>query len=331
MNHSPLRDGLTHHTTILLGLKPEILSRKQLDRIQEIQPHARLVITAERDEIEPIVDEIDIAAGHFPIPWIPRAKRLRWFQQWGAGTDWLLRHPEIAVLDFTLTNASGVHSIPISEHILSFLLAFARQLPRAIRAQSEGRWERDMGAFELAGKTMLLIGVGAIGKRTAQIADALGMHVIGMRRSASGSTSHGVKRMVRPGDLLNTLPEADFVVLTQPLTEETRNMIDAHALARMKPSAYLINIGRGGTVDEPALVEALQNGTIAGAGLDVFATEPLPPDSPLWKMENVIITAHYSGETPHYDERAIEIFIDNLDRFTRGEPLRNQVDKQRGY
>lgn len=331
MNNAPRRNGLTHLTTILLGLKPEILSRKQLDRIQEIQPHARLVITAERDEIEPILEEIDIAAAHFPIPWIPRAKRLRWFQQWGAGTDWLLRHPEIAGMDFTLTNASGVHSIPISEHILAFLLAFARQLPSAIRAQNEGRWERDMGAFELAGKTMLLIGVGAIGKRTAQIANALGMHVIGMRRSASASTPPGVKRMVRPDDLMNTLPQADFVVLTQPLTEETRNMIDAKALAGMKRSAYLINIGRGGTVDELALVEALQNGTIAGAGLDVFAAEPLPPDSPLWKMENVIITAHYSGETPHYDERAMEIFIDNLERYTRGEPLRNQVDKQRGY
>jgi phosphoglycerate dehydrogenase-like enzyme len=331
MNNAPRRNGLTHLTTILLGLKPESLSRKQLDRIQEIQPHARLVITAEREEIEPILEEIDIAAAHFPIPWIPRAKRLRWFQQWGAGTDWLLRHPEIAEMDFTLTNASGVHSIPISEHILAFLLAFTRQLPRAFRAQSEGRWDRDMGAFELAGKTMLLIGVGAIGKRTAQIADALGMRVIGMRRSSNASTPPGVTRMVRPDDLLNTLPEADFVVLTQPLTEETRNMIDARALERMKSSAYLINIGRGGTVDEPALIEALQNGTIAGAGLDVFAAEPLPPDSPLWKMENVIITAHYSGETPHYDERAMEIFIDNLERYTRGEPLRNQVDKQRGY
>jgi phosphoglycerate dehydrogenase-like enzyme len=137
--------------------------------------------------------------------------------------------------------------------------------------------------------------------------------------------------MVSKRDLHAALPEADFVVLTIPLTADTRGLFGAQAFASMKPSAYFINIGRGGTVDEPALIQALQNGQIAGAGLDVFASEPLPSDSPLWNMPNVIITSHYSGITPHYHERAMDIFIDNLERYVKGEPLRNVVDKQRGY
>jgi phosphoglycerate dehydrogenase-like enzyme len=330
VNRRFLRFGMTHMSTILLGLKPENLTRDALERIQEIQPAARLVITAERDEIEPVLDDIEIAAGHFPIQMIPRTPNLRWFQQWGAGTDWLMRYPDIASRDFILTNASGVHSVPISEHILSYLLAFSRGLPAAIRAQQQGKWLEDVPSFELSGKTMLLIGVGAIGRRAAQLASALGMRVIGVRRSPAQAYP-GIQQMVSPEDLSRYLPEADFVVLTVPLTRETQGMIDAAALAVMKPSAYLINIGRGQTVDEPALVSALQNGQIAGAGLDVFVTEPLPADSPLWKMENVIITPHSSGSTPYYNERALNIFIDNLERYTQGEPMKNVVDKKRGY
>jgi phosphoglycerate dehydrogenase-like enzyme len=329
-NRRFLRFGMSHMSTILLGLKPEDLTRDALERIQAIQPAARLVITAERREIETVLDDIEIAAAHFPVQMIPHAPNLRWFQQWGAGTDWLMRYPDIASGDFILTNASGVHSVPISEHILSYLLAFSRGLPGTIRAQQQGKWLEDVSSFELSGKTMLLVGVGAIGRRTALLASALGMRVIGVRRSP-GHDYPGIQQMVSSGELPRYLPEADFVVLTVPLTRETQGMINAAALAKMKPSAYLINIGRGQTVDEPALVFALQNGQIAGAGLDVFVTEPLPPDSPLWKMENVIITPHASGSTPYYNERALNIFIDNLERYTQGKPLKNVVDKKRGY
>jgi phosphoglycerate dehydrogenase-like enzyme len=325
-----LRFGITHMSTILLGLRPEELSRDALERIQAIQPAARLVITAESREIEPILEDIEIAAAHFPIQMILRAPNLRWFQQWGAGTDWLMRYPDIAGRDFILTNASGVHSIPISEHILSYLLAFSRGLPKAIRVQEQGKWLAEVPSFELSGKTLLLIGVGAIGRRTAQLASALGMHVIGVRRNPD-QVYPGIQRMVGTQDLDRYLPEADFVVLTVPLTPETQGLINAATLAKMKPSAYLINIGRGQTIDEPALISALQNGQIAGAGLDVFTTEPLPPDSPFWKMENVIITPHSSGSTPYYNERALNIFIDNLERYTQGKPMKNVVDKKRGY
>lgn len=317
-------------TTILITQNPDTVPQSWVERIRAAAPDARLVITDEPEEIEQLTGEVEVALGHFSSRCIPHAPKLRWYQQWGAGVDWLLNHPEIASLDFILTNASGVHAIPISEHILAYLLSFARGLPAAIRAQEHHAWIDTPPIFELAGKTMLLVGVGAIGKRTAQLASALGMRVIGVRSNPSKSAP-GVERMVGKRELESVLPEADFVILTIPLTGETRGLINTQCFARMKPTAYLINIGRGGTVDEPALIQALQTGQIAGAGLDVFAKEPLPPDSPLWEMKNVIITSHYSGLTPHYNERVFELFIDNLQRYMNHQPLRNVVDKKRGY
>jgi phosphoglycerate dehydrogenase-like enzyme len=316
----------------LIALDPAHIPTGQMERIRSAMPDGQLLITDDREKIEPLLGDIEIVAGHIPTQWIPRMPRLRWYQQWGAGTDWLMHHPDIAKRDFILTNASGVHAIPISEHILAFLLAFARSLPAAIRAQERHQWEQDIqpAPFELAGKTMLLIGVGAIGQRTAQVASGLGMRVLGVRHDPA-KTVPGIERMFGPEQLEMALPEADFVVLTIPLTQETKGMFNARAFGKMKPSAYLINIGRGGTVNEADLIHALQAGQIAGAGLDVFENEPLPPDSPLWDMKNVIITSHYSGSTPHYDERAMAIFIDNLERYQKGQPMKNVVDKKRGY
>jgi phosphoglycerate dehydrogenase-like enzyme len=316
--------------TILISLRDEAITPEYRDQIESLLPDARLLITNQPDEIEAMLGEIEIAVGNFPIKWIPRAHNLRWLQQWGAGTDWLMKHPEIAGLDFILTNASGVHAIPISEHILALMLGLSRRIPQAVRTQLEHRWVPNEDAFELHGKNLLLIGLGAIGRQTALVTSALGMHVTGIRRSPAKKVA-GVEHLVGQKQLLQVLPEADFVVLTIPLTHETRHMFDAQALAAMKPSAIIINIGRGATIDEAALVRALQEGKIAGAGLDVFETEPLPDSSPLWTMENVLITAHYSGSTPHYDQRAFDIFIDNLERYSRGQPLRNVVDKHLGY
>jgi len=319
--------------TILLALEPGTLSASQISRIRDAAPDMAILETRERAEIEENLGDIEIAAGGFPHDLLRRAHNLRWLQQWGAGTDWLLRYPEAADLDFVLTNASGVHATPISEHVFAFLLAFARNLPTAIRHQRKREWARPTkpeGTFELAGKTMLLIGVGAIGERTARLANGMSMKVIGVRRNP-GYTLPEVEAMYGTGQLHKVLPEADFVVLTIPLTEQTRCLIGEPELRLMKPTAYIVNIGRGGTIDETALVQALQTNKIAGAGLDVFETEPLPKDSPLWSMDNVIITAHYSGLTPHYNERAMEIFLDNLERYRAGKPLRNVVDKRLGY
>jgi phosphoglycerate dehydrogenase-like enzyme len=318
--------------TILIALKPEQVSAEQRQQIEALAGGRQVVITHQREEIETCLDQIELAVGGFSHDLIPRAPNLRWLQTWGAGTDWLMQHPELADRDFLLTNASGVHAIPISEHIFAFLLAFARKLPRSIRAQEKHLWQRTIRSelFELSNKTMLLIGVGAIGKRTALIAAAMGMRVWGVRRNPTTSEA-GIERMVGQQAWLDLLPEADFVVLTVPLTNETHHMVNAEAFARMKPSAHIINIGRGATIDEQAMIEALRSGQIAGAGLDVFATEPLPEDSPLWDMENVITTAHYSGITNEYDQRAMQIFLENLQRYGHGQHLMNLVDKKIGY
>ncbi|MDQ4074722.1 MAG: D-2-hydroxyacid dehydrogenase [Chloroflexota bacterium] len=319
-------------STILISFKPDVLADEHLTQIERLAPDARVVVTDNRDEMEALLEEIEIVAGWVPTEVILEAPNLRWVQQWSAGADWLLQHPEVVEKDFILTSTSGIHAIQITEHIFALLLAFARRLHDAVRAQSRQEWWSPQGEtlFELEGKTLLLIGVGAIGERTAQVATAMGMRVLGVRNNPS-KTVPNVERMVGPDHLQELLPKADFVVLTVPLTDETRGMIGQSELQQMKPNAILINIGRGGTVDEESLARALQEGWIAGAGLDVFEEEPLPEESPLWDMDNVIITAHYAGATPHYHERAMAIFLDNLQRYQAGEPLRNVVDKTRGY
>jgi phosphoglycerate dehydrogenase-like enzyme len=325
-------------TKILLGYTQDSIPSGVLERIQELAPEMDVLVTEDRSEMERSLPEIEVAARRFPRDLIGQAPTLQWYQQWGAGADWLLRYPEAREHPFTLTNASGVHAIPISEHVFAYMFSFARQFPHAIRAQLDGRWDRPERdgyslrepIFELCGKTLLLVGVGAIGQRIAEVSSALGMSVLGVRRDP-GQGVHGVETMYGPDQLLELLPKACFVVLTVPLTPETRGMIGEVELRAMRSDAYLINIGRGGTVQERQLIKALREGWIAGAGLDVFGTEPLPPDSPLWEMENVILTPHYAGLTPQYEVRATEIFLDNLSRYVSGRPLRNVVDKQLAY
>lgn len=332
MDWKCLNEGMaTERTTIVIALADDALSAQQLDAVRQLAPDRDVVVTRDREKILQLLPTVEIAAGGFPRDLLARAPKLRWLQQWSAGADWLMKEPETAALDFVLTNASGVHAVPISEHIMAYLFAFARALPTAFRAQQEKRWdELDRSVFELAGKSMLLIGVGRIGARTAEIASALGMRVIGVRRSSTENVP-GVDSMHLFSELPELLVDADFVVLTVPYTSETHHMIGAQELARMKRGSFIINIGRGGTIDEAALLEALDSGHIAGAGLDVFEEEPLPADSPFWTSERVIITAHYSGSTPEYNNRGFDIFIENLRRWAAGEPLQNVVDKVRGY
>lgn len=319
-------------SVLLIGFHDDHFSAEQWDEIRQAASPLEVRVTRDKNEITSLLGDIEVAVGSFPRDLLAQAPNLKWFQQWGAGADWLLKHPDAAEHPFILTNVSGIHAVPISEHILAFMLAFARGLPEAIRDQAQHEWRKadERSVFELSGKTLLLVGVGQIGARTAKLAGALGMRVWGVRHDPSRGVEH-VERMSSSHDLPDLLPEADFIVLTLPLTEETRHMISVDEFDAMKKTAYLINIGRGGTVNEADLIQALQKGEIAGAGLDVFEEEPLPKDSPLWEMENVIVTAHYSGSTPHYDERALEIFLENLRRYGAGEKLTHVVDKGRGY
>ncbi|MFW5685096.1 MAG: D-2-hydroxyacid dehydrogenase [Spirochaetota bacterium] len=315
-----------------LGIDPNGYPEGAVAHVRDTAPDYELIVTTDRAEIESALDRIEVSLDHFPLDLLPRATNLKWYQQGGAGADWLLNHPEVRDLNFTLTSASGVHAVNMSEHMLAYLLALGRGFPAAIRGQRNRVWEenRQQDLFELAGKRVLLLGVGAIGARFATLCRACEMEVVGVRRDPSASVE-GAARMVGPEQLRDELPRTDVLASTLPHTEETHHLIGREEIALLKDGAVIVNVGRGGTIDEQAMVEALRSGKLRGAGLDVFETEPLPADSPLWEMENVIITPHYSGLTPHYNERLFDIFVDNLGRYLRGEALRNVVDKRLGY
>lgn len=267
-----------------------------------------------------------------PLPPPEAAPNLKWVQAHSAGVDGMLNHALFRSGQVRLTTASGVHGINISEFILMMMLALAHKLPLAFEMKQAGKWNGQRDLFvpqELHGATLGLIGYGAIGRRTAQVCRALGMRVFAMRYAPRGDED-GV-RMVPREQLHDMLAECDFVAVTAPLTPDTHHIINTAALNAMKRSAFLINISRGDLVDETALVVALRDGRIAGSGLDVFATEPLPDDSPLWRLPNVIMMPHIAGITPHYNRRAAELFAYNLQQFTAGHPLKNMVDFARGY
>jgi phosphoglycerate dehydrogenase-like enzyme len=261
------------------------------------------------------------------------APRLEWLHQRGAGIDVIARDA-LEASTLVLTNGSGNHAPNIAEHLLALMLAFARGLPALMRAQHDARWDPPSTerVFELSGQTLAIVGLGAIGGELASRAHALGMRVVGVRRGTVGDDMpRGVAHVVGMAGIDAMLGEADHVALCLPLTAETRRLFDAARLARMKPGAYLYNVGRGPLVDQAALLDALHSGHIAGAGLDVTEPEPLPADSPLWREPNVIVTAHSAGQTPRSAERYHALLLDNLGRWVRGEALRNVVDKRLGY
>ena len=256
-------------------------------------------------------------------------KRLRFIQSIGAGTDQFSREA-LKQHGVRLASARGVNASAVAEHVMAMMLALARRLPEARDNQARRVWRGMIGDFtqredELGGKTLLIVGLGQIGGRLAQLAKAFGMRVIGIRRDPRAGAGHA-DAVHAMSDLDALLPQADFVALTCPLTAETEKLIDADALGRMKPSAYLLNATRGRVVDEPALVDALARRQIRGAALDVVIEEPLPATSPLWAMEHVLITPHTAGETCRYEDDVLAIMRENLARLRRGETeLLNQV------
>ena len=261
------------------------------------------------------------------------APRIEWLHQRGAGID-RIAGPRLLQSGVVVTNGSGNHAPNMAEHVLGLMLAFARQLPALIRAQQAAQWQppRAERLFELSGQTLAVVGAGSIGRALGARAAALGMRVLGVRRSAHPTeAAPGFADVVGIEGLDDVLAQADHVAIALPLTEQTRGLFSAARLARTKRGAYLYNVGRGGLVDHAALLEALRSGQLAGAGLDVTDPEPLPADSPLWHEPGVIVTAHSSGNTPHSFERYRALLVDNLGRWSRGEPLRNVVDVRLGY
>ena len=274
------------------------------------------------------------------------APRLRWVQGHFAGVDQFLEHPLLRSV--TLTTSSGIHAPAMAEYALMMTLAFAHHLPRMIEYQRRAKWPQQRWALfvpqELRDATIGLVGYGSIGREMARLARAFGMRVLALKRqvdqvvddgwhlpNAGDAAGEFVDQLFAPDQLHAMLAECDYVVIAAPLTPETRGLLGVEEFQAMKRQAVVINVARGGVIDEAALIDALRAQVIGGAALDVFEQEPLSDDSPLWHMPNVILSPHVSGFTPHYDERAMALFAENLRRYVAGEPLLNVVDVQRGY
>jgi phosphoglycerate dehydrogenase-like enzyme len=263
---------------------------------------------------------------------VGRNPRLRWVQATAAGAGEQIAAAalsEEALRRVTFTSSSGVHAGPLAEFCIFGLLAVARELPRMLEDMERRRWHR-RPVGELRGRTLVVLGLGAIGAEVARLGHALGMRVIGVTRSGR-SSSADVEATVGVERLAEVLPQAQALVISLPSTPATRGLLDAEALARLPRGATLVNVGRGDVLDEDALVRALRDGRLAGAALDVFASEPLAHDSPLWTLPNVIVSPHTAALSPRENEHIVELFADNLRRRLRGEPLRNVIDPVRAY
>jgi len=312
------------------------LPRGYVDSLAEEFPAVQFESPPDRAEADRLLPQADIVLG-----WGVRranfasAGRLRWIQLTAAGVGRTL-FPELVASPVIVTNARGVHAVSMAEHALGVMLMFARKLHLARDAQARREWGQARLWAEapplgqLAGGTVGIVGFGAVGRAVAERARALGMRVLAVRRHPEGDpapaeSQWGIER------LHDLIALSDWLVLAAPLTPETTGVIGPHELARMRRHAVLVNLGRGALVDEPSLVVALSEGRIAGAALDVFQEEPLPAESPLWAMPNVIVTPHISGLGPRFWERTCELFARNLHHWLAGEALENVVDKQAGY
>ncbi|HEV2298989.1 MAG TPA: D-2-hydroxyacid dehydrogenase [Candidatus Acidoferrales bacterium] len=306
------------------------------DAICRRWPQMKVTHLPDYSHLDAALPDTDILVGFSIRPdQFALARRLKWIHATAAGVGQLM-YPELRSSGIVVTNARGIHSIPMAEHILGTIIALARRFPDSLRYQMQSRWAQQelwdapMPMRELKGQILLIVGFGSIGRELARRIQPLGMRVWGVTRSGTGDASLA-ERILPVTELASALSQADFVLLAAPETPESRRMIGEPELARMKPSAYLINVARGTIIDEPALIEALRRRAIAGAALDVTEKEPLPPESPLWKLDNVFITPHVSAVSEHLWERQAELLLENLERWFSGRELLNQVDLLRGY
>lgn len=305
------------------------LASRHKDAIAAVMPGITVTVSDVEHAGELIAEtDILVAWGWTDIrPLYLAAPRLKWVHALSAGVEGLIC-PEIQASDIILTNSKGIHGIPVSEHVFSLMLAFTRGLNLLIRRQLDKKWER-VPTDEIHEKTIGIVGLGSIGREIAKKAKGLGMEVVATKQEMT--TEIFVDKLYKPEQLHEMLAVCDFVVVALPLTEKTAGLFTLEEFKAMKPTAYFFNIARGAIVREADLAKALQLGIIKGAGLDVFEAEPLPADSPLWSMDNVIITPHLAAISPCYLDRAVKLFVDNLTRYTQNREMFNIVDKKKGY
>src|SRR5438046_2746932 len=298
-----------------------------------------MIVTTD-DELSGHLPDAEVVCSYYiPSDWRTLAPKLRWLQFPGAGVDSIATTGMLdANSGVVVTTAAGIHTETISEYVFGSMLMFNWNWPQMVRLQDEHVWARSatwyhLGGRELAGQTLGIIGLGNIGRRIAQLGHAFGMHVLGTRRSIHNSEEQepNVDQSFLPEQLHELLRLSDYVVISVPLTRETERLIGEAELRIMRSNTYLVNIARGRVIDEQALIRALREGWIAGAGLDVTEAEPLPSESPLYSMPNVILTRHISGNSVHYDARLAALFADNLKRYRTGQQLQNRYEPSRGY
>jgi len=283
-------------------------------------------------DVQAILQHVEvIIASRLPRGIKSRAPHLRWVQYIGAGLDHLAPPDELIGANYVITNFSGVHAIPLGETVLTMMLTLAKSWSLFHEQQRRHVWQRHV-IGELHGKTVGIIGLGRVGREIARISSCMGMRVVATRRGEPTTVPvDHVEKVFARSELHALLATSDFVVCSAPATRETYHMLGQTEFQQMKLSAYLINVGRGQLIDEPALVRALEKGWLAGAGLDVFEQEPLPEESPLWDMPNVFLLPHQGSDTFRYMDRGIDLIRENLRRYVEGTPLLNVVDPSRGY
>jgi D-2-hydroxyacid dehydrogenase (NADP+) len=305
------------HVLILTEVQEAMRARYRAMLLERF-PQLTIDVVGHHNDVDPYIAETDILLCFSPpmADHVVRdAPKLKWIQALGAGVDNIVDLPSLGK-EVIVTNVRGIHGAPVSEATIAYMLSLARDLPRAARAQDKGQWER-WPASLLAGKMVGILGVGLIAEYLAPICKAFHMSVIGI--SGSPRLAPGIDRMAHRYELVKIAPELDYLVVLTPVTAETRGIINKKVLAAMKPSAYLVNVARGGVVDESALISALEDGTIAGAALDVYAQEPLPATSPLWRTKNVTMFSHLGGYSLDYEDRAMPTIAGNMAKFLAGD------------
>lgn len=322
----------THHR-LALWVVPEWFAPKLREEFPEIE-----IVLPERDQPfeKELADAEIIFTGSIRAEQFAVTRKLRWVHSPAAAIHQFL-FPDFVASDVVLTNAREVHGMVVAEQVIAMILALAKRIPQDVRFQLKRQWGQEIlwkensCPREIAGATLGLVGFGSIGRNTAVLAHALGMNVIVVREHPEGARPEFIREVLPSSQLDQLLARADYVVLSPPVTPATKGMIGRDQLARMKPDGYLINVGRGPLVDEDALVEALRGHKIGGAALDVFDQEPLPAESPLWDLENLLITPHTAGMTEKLWERHYALFSENVRRFLDARPLLGLVDKRQGY
>jgi len=306
------------------------------ERLARDFPEMRIIHLPDYEQLPQEISDTDVLIGWAIKPQhFAGAHTLKWIHSPAAAVHQLM-FPELIASNVIVTNSGDVHGPVVAEHAIALLLALAKRLPQSMRYQAKKQWaqeilwEQQPRPREVSGATVVVVGMGSIGREFTSRAKALGMKVLAVREKPEKGLG-GADAVYGPSQLESVLSQADYVLLCIPVTPATTMMINRDRLGRMRPDSYLINVGRGSLVDEDALVEAIQNGMIAGAALDVFNEEPLPARSPFWNLENVLITPHTAAVTDRLWERHYQLICENLNRFLESRPLLNLIDKRRGY